>query len=173
MPVSPIRWYSSAVKRRRVVTAICTAFYVGAVQASQDDAVDRLAATQRDCSASDEPSALHARNLQGRAVVRGAGTAALGGLAPGDGMTDHDSARLSLPVSDRDHAQGAADAVVTLVEYGDYECPHCGRAYPIVQEAMSNRLWPPNCLCSISRLPPSILGTVLPASVDGVSRRMQ
>ena len=56
-------------------------------------------------------------------------------------MTDHDSARLSLPVSDRDHAQGAADAVVTLVEYGDYECPHCGRAYPIVQE-VQRRLGP-------------------------------
>jgi protein-disulfide isomerase len=43
-------------------------------------------------------------------------------------------ARLSSPVTARDHAQGAADAPVTLVEYGDYECPHCGRAYPIVKE---------------------------------------
>ena len=49
-------------------------------------------------------------------------------------MNDYDVARLSLPVSDRDHAQGDAQAVVTLVEYGDYECPHCGRAYPIVKE---------------------------------------
>jgi len=48
--------------------------------------------------------------------------------------TEGDQARLSLPVTDRDHAQGSAQAALTLVEYGDYECPHCGRAYPIVKE---------------------------------------
>jgi protein-disulfide isomerase len=46
--------------------------------------------------------------------------------------------RLTLPVTDRDHMQGAAAAPVTLVEYGDYECPHCGRAYPIVEELRTN-----------------------------------
>jgi protein-disulfide isomerase len=46
--------------------------------------------------------------------------------------------QLTLPVSDdRDHIQGPADAPVTLLEYGDYECPFCGAAYPIIKEVQS------------------------------------
>jgi protein-disulfide isomerase len=51
--------------------------------------------------------------------------------------------KLTVPVGPDDHAQGPASAPVTLVEYGDYECPHCGRAYPIVkriQERLGDRL---------------------------------
>jgi protein-disulfide isomerase len=46
---------------------------------------------------------------------------------------------LTLPVGPRDHAQGPTSATLTLVEYGDYECPYCGRAYPIVK-AVQKRL---------------------------------
>jgi protein-disulfide isomerase len=56
-------------------------------------------------------------------------------------MINQQDGVLALPVEAGDHATGAADAPVTLVEYGDYECPWCARVYPIVkriQQTMSD-----------------------------------
>jgi protein-disulfide isomerase len=49
-------------------------------------------------------------------------------------MRTHFSSKLILPVSERDHISGPANAAVTLFEYGDYECPYCGLANPILDE---------------------------------------
>jgi protein-disulfide isomerase len=46
--------------------------------------------------------------------------------------------KLSIAVSSKDHIQGQADAKITLVEYGDYECPSCGQAYPIVKRVQKH-----------------------------------
>jgi protein-disulfide isomerase len=47
--------------------------------------------------------------------------------------------KLTMPVSEsRDHIQGPTTAPVTLLVYGDYECPYCAQAYIIIKEAQEH-----------------------------------
>jgi protein-disulfide isomerase len=45
-----------------------------------------------------------------------------------------ESESLSIPVGPDDHASGPEDAKLVVVEYGDYQCPYCGQAFPIVEK---------------------------------------
>jgi Na+/H+ antiporter NhaA len=57
--------------------------------------------------------------------------ALLGGDAP---IVD-----LAVPVDpERDHIRGPSEAPVTLIEYGDFECPYCGQAEPVVRELLAD-----------------------------------
>jgi protein-disulfide isomerase len=47
------------------------------------------------------------------------------------------SAVLSVPVNQRDHVRGPETAPVTLVEYGDFECPYCAAAHVILKEVQA------------------------------------
>lgn len=54
-----------------------------------------------------------------------------------DSSENENSSKLTAPLnSGSDHTRGNISAPVKLVEYGDYECPFTGRAYPIVKEIM-------------------------------------
>jgi Na+/H+ antiporter NhaA len=56
-----------------------------------------------------------------------------GRVQPAEPLVD-----LVAPVEpERDHIRGPADAPVTLVEYGDFECPYCGQAEPVIRELLA------------------------------------
>lgn len=53
-------------------------------------------------------------------------------------MSSEHTVTLTIPVNERrDHIIGKPHALATLVEYGDYECPHCQRAHFMLQELMT------------------------------------
>jgi protein-disulfide isomerase len=49
-------------------------------------------------------------------------------------MNEPEIVRLKNAVDERDHASGSQTAPVTLLEYGNFQCIHCGRAYPVIKE---------------------------------------
>ncbi|HEV2200507.1 MAG TPA: thioredoxin domain-containing protein [Bryobacteraceae bacterium] len=53
-------------------------------------------------------------------------------------MNSTDLSRLLLPIRPVDHLHGSEDAPYTLVEYGDYECPECGRLYVILRDLQTD-----------------------------------
>ena len=45
-------------------------------------------------------------------------------------------ARLKIPVNDKDQRAGNEKSKIVLVEYGDYQCPHCGAAHPLIKRLL-------------------------------------
>jgi protein-disulfide isomerase len=49
-------------------------------------------------------------------------------------MSSMEVVRLKNLITEKDHSSGPETAPVTLLEYGNFECIHCGRAYPVIKQ---------------------------------------
>ena len=81
---------------------------------------------------------------------------------------------LTVPVGKQDHVAGNSKASVTLVEYGDYECPYCGQAYYIVkklQEDVRDELRFVFRNFPLSEIHPHALGAALAAEAAGLQKK--
>ncbi|MGH3345086.1 MAG: Na+/H+ antiporter NhaA, partial [Carbonactinosporaceae bacterium] len=94
--------------------------------------------------------------------------------APGETAPEQEPPALADAVSDGDHVQGRSDAPVTLVEYGDYACPYCGQAYPVVEalrERYGDRLRLAFRHYPLTEVHPDAWGAALAAEAAGVHGR--
>jgi protein-disulfide isomerase len=85
-----------------------------------------------------------------------------------------DSPRLTVPIGPEDHTSGPPTARVTLVEYGDYECPFCGMAHPVVKQLL--RLLEDDMLFAfrhfpLSQIHPHALDAAIAAEAAGAQGR--
>src|SRR5262245_55624624 len=89
-------------------------------------------------------------------------------------MSEHHKPDLGVPVSAVDHVLGAAHAPVTLVEYGDFECPNCKQAAPAVKHLLE-RFAGHVCLVfrhfPLEEVHPHALHAALAAEVAGAQGR--
>lgn len=81
---------------------------------------------------------------------------------------------LRTPVGSLDHKKGKPSATVTLVEYGDYQCSHCGEAFPLIKKLMKD--FPNELLFVFRNFPlqeshPEALGAAQAAEAAGIQNK--
>jgi protein-disulfide isomerase len=78
---------------------------------------------------------------------------------------------LTPPIGPRDHVAGQPDPSVTLVEFGDYQCPFCGQAQPVVRallQSLGDRLLFAFRHFPLTDLHPQALGAAVAAEAAGM-----